>query len=96
MKKIVLLAAALLMGAACYAQQALWGGAQIESPTINDNGTVTFKCIAPKAVKVQVTGDFLPTRKVQTEWGEFDAPGIGEFTEGKNGLWELRSYTCTT
>jgi len=88
MKKIVLLAAALLMGAACYAQQALWGGAQIESPTINDNGTVTFKCIAPKAVKVQVTGDFLPTRKVQTEWGEFDAPGIGEFTEGKNGLWE--------
>lgn len=36
------------------------------SPEIHDNNTVTFRLKAPKAVKVQVTGDFLPTQKIKT------------------------------
>ena len=62
MKKILLLSVCLLLGVMTYAQQALWGGAPVVSPEVHDNNTVTFRLKAPKAVKVQVTGDFLPTR----------------------------------
>lgn len=41
-----------------WAQQALFGGNQIVSPEVNADGTVTFRLYAPKAVKVEVTGDF--------------------------------------
>lgn len=71
------------------AQQALWGGSQIVSPDIHEDGTVTFRLKAPKAVKVQVTGDFLPTQHVNTPFGEFDTPGIADLTEGKEGIWEF-------
>lgn len=70
------------------AQQALWGAPQVESPVLNADGTVTFRYLAPKAVKVTVSGDFLPTRKIQTPYGEFDAPGVAELKEGQNGVWE--------
>ena len=63
MKRISILSALLLMCAMTFAQQALWGGAPVVSPEIHDNNTVTFRLKAPKAVKVQVTGDFLPTQK---------------------------------
>ena len=71
-----------------YAQQALWGGAPVVSPEVHDNNTVTFRLKAPKAVKVQVTGDFLPTQKIQTPFGEFDGPGVADLKEGKDGVWE--------
>lgn len=51
------------------AQQALWGGSQIVSPEVHPDKTVTFRLSAPKAVKVQLTGDFLPTQKMQTPFG---------------------------
>ena len=54
----------LLMTCSAFAQQALWGGASVESPVVNEDGTVTFRYQAPKAVKVTVSGDFLPTRKI--------------------------------
>lgn len=66
MKRISILSALLLMCAMTFAQQALWGGAPVVSPEIHDNNTVTFRLKAPKAVKVQVTGDFLPTQKIKT------------------------------
>ena len=50
---------AWLMPVAALAQQALWGNAPVVSPEIHENNTVTFRLRAPKAVKVQVTGDFL-------------------------------------
>ena len=59
MKKTVLSSQALLLCIALNAQQALWGGASTESPVINQDGTVTFRYFAPKAVKVTVSGDFL-------------------------------------
>lgn len=84
------------------AQQALWGGSKIVSPEINADNTVTFRLSAPKAVKVQLTGDFLPTQKIDTPFGKFDAPGTADMVE-KDGVWvyttekplapELYSYT---
>lgn len=89
MKRISLLSALLLMCAMTFAQQALWGGAPVVSPEIHDNNTVTFRLKAPKAVKVQVTGDFLPTQKIKTPFGEFDGPGVADLKEGKDGVWEF-------
>ncbi|MCC8199442.1 MAG: esterase [Tannerellaceae bacterium] len=73
-----------------FAQQALWGGQDIISPEIHPDHTVTFRLLAPKAIKVQVTGDFLPTQPTETPYGTFDLPGVAELTEGEGGLW---SYT---
>lgn len=92
MKNIMILAIAMLIAGSVHAQQALWGGGSIESPVINENGTVTFRYHAPKAVKVTVSGDFLPSQKMIYKMGEqditYDAPGIGELKEGTNGVWE--------
>lgn len=88
MKRLSLLAITLLMCTLASAQQALWGGAPVVSPEIHDNNTVTFRLKALKAVRVQVTGDFLPTQKISTPFGEFDGPGMGELVEGKDGVWE--------
>ena len=77
------------MCAMTFAQQALWGGAPVVSPEIHDNNTVTFRLKAPKAVKVQVTGDFLPTQKIKTPFGEFDGPGVADLKENKDGVWEF-------
>ena len=92
MKRIITVAAVLLLGAAAFAQQALWGGPQVDSPVINEDGTVTFRYQSAKAVKVEVTGDFLPTQKMEVEWGgqkmTYDAPGVRELKEGQNGVWE--------
>ncbi len=85
--KFLLLASMALAALGVNAQQALWGGSQILSPEINPDNTVTFRLQAPKAVRVQVTGDFLPTQKVQTPYGEFDAPGTADLIE-KDGVWE--------
>lgn len=89
MKKILFLSVMLLMCTFTFAQQALWGGAPVVSPEIHDNNTVTFRLKAPKAVKVQLTGDFLPTQKIKTPFGEFDGPGVVDLKEGKEGVWEF-------
>ena len=89
MKKLAILAAALMAATAANAQQALWGKAAVVSPEINADKTVTFRLHAPKAVKVEVTGDFLPTQKMDIPgWGTVDVPGVGELKEGKDGVWE--------
>ena len=87
MKKYILLSFMAAFAFCANAQQALWGGSQIVSPEVHPDNTVTFRLVAPKAVKVQVTGDFLPTEKVQTPYGEFDAPGTADLVE-KDGVWE--------
>ena len=67
MKKTIIILAALLLGVSAFAQQALFSGAGVESPVINADGTVTFRYQAPKAVRVTVSGDFLPTQKLEFE-----------------------------
>lgn len=88
MKKISVLSIILLFCISSFAQQALWGGQDIISPEINSDNTVTFRFQNPKAIKVQVTGDFLSPQKIKTPYGEADAPGIADMTEGANGIWE--------
>ena len=88
MRKLFFLSALMLMCTVAFAQQALWGVAPVVSPEIHNDHTVTFRLKAPKAVKVQVTGDFLPTQKVKTAFGEFDGPGVADLKEGENGVWE--------
>ena len=92
MKKLVIAIAALCIGLGAHAQQALWGGPSVDSPVINADGTVTFRFQAPKAIKVEVTGDFLPTEKMEVEFNgnkmTFDAPGARELKEGQGGVWE--------
>ncbi len=85
------------------AQEKLFDRANVQSPVVNPDGTVTFNLFAPKAVKVEVTGDFLPTRTVEIPGrGTYDAPGVAALTEGPGGVWtyttdklapEMYSYT---
>lgn len=105
MKRILIIAASLLWGAALFAQQALGPGTGIVSPEVNADNTVTFRYYNPKAITVQVSGDFLPTQKItfmsdgkERSW---DVPGKVDLVE-HNGLWtytseplkgELYSYT---
>ena len=76
------------MSVVTFAQQALWGGAPVVSPEIHEDNTVTFRLKAPKAVKVQVTGDFLKAIPIETERGIWEAPGVADLKEGKDGVWE--------
>lgn len=91
MKKALFTIIALLATTLTFAQQALFGGASIVSPEIHPDNTVTFRIVAPKAVSVQVTGDFLPTQKQKVKFGdnemEIDATGVADLTE-KDGVWE--------
>lgn len=82
MKKIFSLAAfALMTCIGAFAQQALRDRIEVVSPEINPDHSVTFRYRNPKAVTVQVTGDFLPSgiRSV-------------DMKEGDNGVW---SYTTS-
>ena len=89
MKKLTAIIAAALVCTAGFAQQALqWGAAPVVSPQINEDGTVTFRYQNPKAVSVQVTGDFLPVEKMVTDYGTFEVPGKAALKEGANGIWE--------
>lgn len=74
MRKLFFLSALLLMCTFAFAQQALWGGAPVVSPEIHDNNTVTFRLKAPKAIKVQVTGDFCLPRKSRHRLVNLTAP----------------------
>lgn len=84
MKRLTALIVALLIGVTMFAQQALWGSAPVVSSEIHGNNTVTFRFKAPKAVRVQLTGDFLPVQKN----AKFEAPGIVDLKEGQEGVWE--------
>ena len=75
MKRLITAAVAAMIAISANAQQALWGGPKVVSPEIHPDNSVTFRLHAPKAVKVQVTGDFI------------GSPAIAEMTE-VNGVWE--------
>ena len=83
MKRIALAVLALLISLGSFAQQALGRGSRIVSPQVNEDNSVTFRLVAPKAVKVQVKGDFLPAEGIDSK----EVPTIAEMTE-KNGVWE--------
>ena len=106
MRKFTLLLAAACLSLAAYAQQALGPGTGLVSPQINPDHTVTFRYHAPKAITVQLTGDFLAARPIEIDMGgqklTYSAPGLVDMQEMPGGFWtytseplpgELYSYT---
>jgi len=90
-RKLFLLFALTFSVAGVFAQQALFGGQQIISPEIHEDHSVTFRLNAPDAESVMVTGDFLPTEKVQTPMGEMEGPGKAEMIKNDKGIWTYTS-----
>lgn len=61
-----------------YSQQALGSKAELVSPDINEDATVTFRILAPEAQSVSIVGDFLT-----------DTPnGCADMTLSKDSVWE--------
>ena len=91
MKKMMILAVFCLMGMAAHAQQNLnWGqGPQVASPDVHADNTVTFNLIAPEAQKVQLTGDMLPTKKVEYMGNSYDTPGVVDLVKNDQGVWSF-------
>ena len=79
MKRLLISLALAMLCLGATAQERLFNSASVQSPVVNADGTVTFNLFAPKAVKVEVTGDFLPEQS-----------NVAALTEGPNGVW---SYT---
>ena len=99
MKRVIIVVVTAMVSVTAFAQQALGPGTGIVSPEINADNSVTFRLFAPKAVTVQVTGDFLPTRPVEYEIGGqklvYDAPGVADLKEGPGGVWTFTSEPLT-
>ncbi len=89
MKRIVLAAIALIMGVASYAQEISMPQRTMVSPEVHQNHTVTFRLRAPKAERVQITGDFLPVTQVDTPYGKMDTAGFADMKKGEGGYWEF-------
>ena len=81
--KIFFLTVLCFLGLSAQAQQNLnWGqGAPVVSPEVHADNTVTFRMTAPQAQSVQITGDFLPTQKMETPMGSYDAPGVADLVK---------------
>ena len=91
MKKLFFLAVLCLMSMAAQAQQNLnWGqGPQVASPDVHADNSMTFNLIAPEAQKVQITGDFLPPKKVEYQGNTYDTPGVADLVKNEQGVWSL-------
>ncbi len=83
MKKTLIILTFLFAGYIASAQQALFGGANITSPEINSDNTVTFRFQAPDAKEVKITGDWLPSQGY--------TPGSTAMTKGEKGVWTYTS-----
>ncbi|MCM1066663.1 MAG: alpha/beta hydrolase-fold protein [Muribaculaceae bacterium] len=86
--KRILSIAILATALTAQAQEALWQSGPTRSPEINADGTVTFRILAPKAGEVQVTGDFLPTKQIDTPQGTITVRPPAALTRGSGGVWE--------
>ena len=87
MKRILLSLTCVMAASTGFAQQALsWGKAPLASPVVNADNTVTFNIVAPEAQKVEITGDFLPVKKVKTAYGEQETPGVEQLKKNEKGV----------
>lgn len=100
MKKLIMAASAAFLCVCAFAQQNLFPSQDLKSAIVNEDGSVTFNFLAPKAHKVQIVGDFMEGEK-GTNVG-MASSGIVDMTEGEGGVWtytskplvsELYSYT---
>ena len=72
---VVLCVTVWLMPVTAWSQQLSIENSTIVSPEIHENRSVTFRIHAPKAIKVQVMGDFLQG-------------GVADMVEKEDGVWE--------
>ena len=77
------LVAMLMVAGSAFAQQQLFQNNNVKSPEVNPDGSVTFRLVAPKAMKVTVSGDFLTA----IPEGATDATTTVDMVE-KDGVWE--------
>ena len=87
----LMVALLLLVSGVVSAQQNLWHRVAVVSPEVNDDCSVTVRYFAPNAQSVEVTGDFLPEKSVDTPYGTMNVPGSASLTRLDNGVWEYRS-----
>ncbi|UJP65100.1 esterase [Mongoliitalea daihaiensis] len=80
----------LLFATSTYAQEAIFRSQNLISPEI-EGDAVTFRFFAPQAQQVEITGDFLPSIKVESSMGTVDAPGKVLLTKDEKGVWEFRA-----
>jgi enterochelin esterase family protein len=90
-KHLLFLFSAFLLAFVTHAQEALFRAQNIISPEIHADNTVSFRIHAPNATAVQITGDFLPTAKMDTPMGQMDGPGKASLTKIENGVWEFKT-----
>lgn len=90
-KNLILIFSAFLLAISVQAQEALFRAQNIISPEIHADNSVSFRLHAPNAQAVQITGDFLPTIKMETPRGPMDGPGKADLTKGENGVWEYKT-----
>ena len=88
MKKLMTIAAAAFLAGSCFAQQNLFGGAQVVSPQVNPDGTITVRYQGAKAKTVKVEGDFLPEQLIETPQGVWAIHPAADLQEVKPGIWE--------
>ncbi|MDX8338953.1 alpha/beta hydrolase-fold protein [Draconibacterium sp. IB214405] len=84
MKRTILSLLTLLFAINLFAQ---FGAPPLVSPEINGTD-VTFRLRAPKAIKVELNGDFLPKKEIETPMGKMSVPAPVEMVEGEGGVWE--------
>lgn len=89
MKKILFALFTVLSTVAGFAQQNLIGqDVELKSPDIHPDNSVTFRLHAPKAVTVQLSGDFLPLVVKDNNGYVTEVPIWVDMKEGKDGIWE--------
>jgi len=81
MKKRILFLLVLLVYSSIqmFSQQALWGGANIISPEIKTDNTVTFRFHAPNAKEVKISGDWMAS----VGW----TPGSESMKKDTGNIW---------
>lgn len=84
MKRFCVIIVAALCGLSAMAQQAIGVGPKRLTTEVNADNSVTFRLHAPKAVKVEVAGDFLPPMVVDGQ----ERRAVAEMTEMDGGVWE--------
>lgn len=83
MKKTLILSflTIILICRTSFSQQALFGGANITSPEINADNSVTFRFQAPDAKEVKISGDWMPAKGY--------TPGSEIMIKGDKGIWSI-------
>lgn len=84
-KTIFLTIAAICCSVGAFAQQNLFPAQTLKSAIVNQDNSVTFNFLAPKAHKVQIVGDFMEGEK-GTNAGMV-ASGFVDMEEGEGGHW---------